>query len=78
MNNNIIFLDVDGVHLTGKYHMMSMNKKKRLEIIESLNSEERSAHYEASKKYSLSTTFDPTTIMLVNRLAEKSGAKINY
>jgi hypothetical protein len=76
MKSNIIFLDVDGVHLTGKYHMMEVNKKKRLEIIESIDKEDRSADYAARKEYSLSTVFDPTTIMLVNRLAEKSGAKI--
>lgn len=72
----IIFVDIDGVYLTGKSHLLDVNIKKRLDIFKDIDVNNRELLYKARLEYCLSTEFDKMTIMLINRLAEKSGAKI--
>jgi hypothetical protein len=70
----IIFLDVDGVALTGKSHMLDGNIRTRLALNADLG--DGVSKHDIRVAYCLAATFDQFAIMLINRLAEKSGAKI--
>ena len=68
----IIFLDIDGVALTGIDHLSDVNKN----IQKTLRQENPDlTDYEIMKLYCKSAVFNEAAITLLNRLIEKSGAK---
>lgn len=72
--DKIIFLDIDGVLLSGKALLLPQNKKAKSTYNQAqLTSNERHTRL---KKYALSVQFDPCAVALINRLAKVTGAKI--
>lgn len=72
-NVKIIFLDIDGVLLSGKALLMPQNMMAKKKLRESDDAKSR---HTKVKEFAMSSQFDPCAIALVNRLAEVSGAKI--
>jgi hypothetical protein len=67
MKQKIIFLDIDGVLMPGKSYILSNNN----ELLSKLNRKEIKL-----KEFSLGLEFDKISVELINRLCDKSGAKI--
>lgn len=76
IKEKIIFLDIDGVSLTGINHLEDRNKKLFSSIKNDLKEKNPSiSNYDINKEYSKKAYFDETAISLLNRLADKTGAK---
>lgn len=71
----IIFLDIDGVLLTKKNHLLDSNlaifNKMKIDDIK-----DGRDYHKALLSYALEAEFDKNAIMLLNRLCEKTNAKI--
>ena len=70
----MIFTDIDGSLLSGNCHLLPCNVSWWEGLYNP--SDSREMKYSAKKKYVLAASFDRSAVMLLNRLAQKSGAKI--
>jgi hypothetical protein len=70
----VIFIDIDGPLLSGNCHLLPCNVRLWENLCKASDNNER--RFETKKKYVLGASFDQAAVMLLNRLAQKSGAKI--